>query len=144
MIVENEYRIPYYPLEVSTSPAEWRGGWLCGLLRWIYYKLIPCQLHDWVFPNWLISLMLAEQIYVNYTIEYLSNDEIERIGQMKRHLIDMGERPTVIVLGTRKEPEVKAGYGDYWAEKLLGWRAQIMGLTVRYSPFLDEGEILVC
>lgn len=134
----------YYPLEVSTSLAEWRDGWLCRLLRWIYFKLVPYQLHDRILPRWVIQLIHARQIYVNYTIEYLSEDIVERIEQMKQCLIDMGEKPLFLVLGVRKEPEAKSGYGDYWAENLLGYTDSIVGLRIRYSPFLDEGEVLVC
>lgn len=139
----------YCPLSVQTDLASWRKCWWVRLLRWVYFKLVPYRLHDRLMPHWLIELIRARHIHVNYTLEKLPEDVLERIQVMRHYLLQHKIKPTKVLMGQRALFDLKSGsvsgYGDYWVENLVSGNFDtIFGLEIQVSPFLAEDAVIVC
>lgn len=118
-------------------------------MRWVYFKLVPHRLHDRLMPHWLIELIHARHIHVNYTLEKLPEDVLERIQVMCHYLLRNEIKPTKVLLGQRAMFELKSGsvsgYGDYWVENLVGREFDtVFSLEIQVNPFLAEDAVIVC
>lgn len=77
----------------------------------------------------------------------MPDNVIEQIAMMRQYLSSRGTTPKMIVIGAKKKHELETvtGYGDYWAENLIGYQHdKFMGLEIRISPFVEDGVVLVC